>query len=764
MTSFIGRRREIEEARARLQQSRLVSLLGAGGVGKTRLAEELAVRSARAFRDSVRWIDLAPVRDPGALPSTAAAALGVTDQSSRAVMDKVIDHLQSRHLLIVLDNCEHLLSAASEFVGTVLASAPEVRILTTSREPLGIAGEFTYLLPPLSTPGDIEGCRAADIAPFESVSLLVERAQGVVADFRLTDANAPAIAQLCNQLDGIPLAIELAAARMRSLSASQLVERLDQRFALLTGGDRAALPRQQTLRALIDWSYELCSDTERLLWSRLAVFPGSFDLDAAEAISGFGALSDSPVIDVLDRLVGKCLVTVDRSTERLRYSQLMTVREYGHELLELSGERDEMYRRHLEHYSERARRSSLDWCGPGQSATLAGLRIDHPNLVAALDWALHDDSQRAAAAELAVALRYHWIAGGNLSDGRIRLERILQRLTEPTRERGDVLWVTAWTALIQGDRDAAREHLDECTAIATALGDERLRAHADHWAGIHAVFSGRPADAILLFRDAIAVHRAVGDTASALTASFELGMAQTYDGRLDDALETCRDVIAVADRHGEKWNKAYALWVSSVAYFHLGRADDAVDAAQQALRIQRDFKDKICTALSIEVLSWVATSSGDANAAATLCGAAKGVWHRLGTSVAAFGPQITDDSQSSERDAARMVGPGEFAQLATPAIRLTIEQAVDLALGTRTEDAAAPVAEASPLTKREQEIAELLAQGLSNRQIAERLVISRRTVDGHVEHIFDKLAVSSRTQVAAWVAARAHPPAVETGR
>ncbi|MFF2028389.1 LuxR C-terminal-related transcriptional regulator, partial [Streptomyces sp. NPDC058171] len=240
--------------------------------------------------------------------------------------------------------------------------------------------------------------------------------------------------------------------------------------------------------------------------------------------------------------------------------------------------------------------------------------------------------------------------------------------------------------------------------------------------------------------------------------------AQTYDGRLDDALETCRDVIAVADRHGEKWNKAYALWVSSVAYFHLGRADDAVDAAQQALRIQRDFKDKICTALSIEVLSWVATSSGDANAAATLCGAAKGVWHRLGTSVAAFGPQITDDSQSSERDAARMVGPGEFAQLATPAVRLTIEQAVDLALGTRTEDAAAPVAEASPLTKREQEIAELLAQGLSNRQIAERLVISRRTVDGHVEHIFDKLAVSSRTQVAAWVAARAHPPAVETGR
>ncbi|MCQ4119692.1 tetratricopeptide repeat protein [Rhodococcus sp. FXJ9.536] len=214
-----------------------------------------------------------------------------------------------------------------------------------------------------------------------------------------------------------------------------------------------------------------------------------------------------------------------------------------------------------------------------------------------------------------------------------------------------MLWVTAWTALIQGDRDAALEHLDECTTIATALGDDRLRAHADHWRGIHAVFSGDPADSIRLFHDAIAVHRSVGDTASMLTASFELGMAQTYDGRLDDALRTCHEVITLSDTHGEKWNKAYALWVSSVAYFHLGRSGDAVEAAQQALRIQRDFKDKICTALSIEVLSWVATSSGDANAAATLSGAAKGVWHRLGTSVAAFGPHVTEDSLTSEREA-----------------------------------------------------------------------------------------------------------------
>lgn len=753
LTSFVGRRRELDAARACLQQARLVSLVGPGGVGKTRLAEELAVRSARAFRDSVRWIDLAAVRDPDTVPSAAAAALGVTDQSNRPVLDKLAEHTRNRHMLIVVDNCEHLLSAVIALVTSLLAAAPEIRVVTTSREPLGIAGEQTYLLPPLGTPPPGTGYRAVDIAPFEAVTLLVERAHNTVSDFELTDANADAIAQLCRSLDGIPLAVELAASRLRSLSPSQLVERIDRRFALLTGGNRSALPRQQTLRALIDWSYDLCSEDERLLWARLSVFPGSFDLEAAEAVCGFGVLPVDGIVDLLDRLVAKSLVGTDRATEDLRYTQLMTVREYGAELAETSGETADLYRRHRDHYAARAARSAQDWCGSTQREILTNLRIDHPNHIAALDWSLREESSSPTTAEFAVALRYHWIAGGNLADGRTRLERILQHVTDPVRARGDALWVAAWIALIQGDHDAAERHLTECRSLAVTLGDNHLGAHADHWTALHLLFRGRTTEAIGLYESAIAVLRSHEDTAAVLTASFQLAMAQIYDGRADDALATCKTVLDLSERYGENWNRAYSLWVSSLVHLHQGAPGAGVDAARAALRIQRSYKDKICTALSIEVLAWTCAGS-DPRMSARLFGAADAVWTRLGTDISAFGPHVTDDSRTARQRAVDALGEAEFGKLASAYAGTTIDEAVVFALGEAAAEATAPTS-VSPLTKRELEIAALIAEGLSNRAVAEHLVISPRTVDGHVERILAKLGFGSRTQIAAWVAARA---------
>ncbi len=751
MTSFIGRRREIDEARSRLQQSRLVTLVGPGGVGKTRLAEEVAARSSRAFRDATRWIDLASIRDRDALPAAAAAALGVTDQSSRAVLEKIRDHLRSRNLMIILDNCEHLLDAAAEFVAEVLEDDPEIRVLATSRERLGVAGEIIFELPPLSTPSTSDGQRAADLAIFESVALLVDRAQAVVSGFDLDDSNAPAIAQLCIQLDGIPLAIELAAVRLRSLSPEQLVQRLDDRFSLLTVGNRTDVPRQQTLRALIDWSYDLCSHAERTLWARLSVFPGGFDLEAAEDVCGDPDASTYQVLDVLDQLVAKSLVGVDRSGTTPRFSQLMTVREYGHELLAKSGEQEAIYRKHRDHYLDRSERYARDWFSPRQSELLAQWRTDHPNLIAALDWSLRVRDVDEAA-RLAVALRYHWIAGGNLADGRIRLERLLDRLDDAGLARGNVLWVTAWTALIQGDREVAQKHLDECAYIAQRLGDRRLRAHHDHWAGVHALFSGQTADAIRLYNNAIPVHSEFDDPAAALTAQFQLAMAQTYDGQLDGALATSAEVVAVADQHGERWNKTYAVWVASIAHYHRGEMEAAAASARQALSMQRDFKDKICTALSIELLAWVAEADKDYRRSAQLFGAARAVWHRLGTSVSAFGPDIAADSVAVAHRLESSLGAATLGELITASNLMTIEQAVDIALEAATSPSASVRQDVShPLTRREREVAELIAQGLSNRVIADKLVLSRRTVDGHVERILNKLGVNSRTQVVAWL-------------
>jgi predicted ATPase len=448
LTSFVGRRRELAEARRRMAESRLVTVTGPGGVGKTRLALELAERVGKAFRDGVWVVELATVEEGAAIASAVAAALAVADQSARPAGDKLLDHLHDRQLLLVLDNCEHLLAPVARLVADLLAAAPGLRVLATSREPLGLVGEQVYTLPPLTTPDPARKHPPAGIVQFEAVQLLIDRARANVPDFAVTAENVEAVVQLCTRLDGIPLAIELAATRLRTLSVSQVRDRLDRRFQLLTGGDRAALPRQQTLRALIDWSYELCSEPERLLWSRLAAFPGGFDLDAAEAVCGFGDLDREDVVDVLDRLVAKSLVVTERSGETVRYGQLMTIRQYAAERLAGTGELPQLKRRQRDHYRGRAVAMVELWCGPGQADALRAMHRDHANLISVLEWSASTRGEERAGAELAALLRYHWIAGGHLADGRHWLQQLLARLGTPSPERGTALWVAAWVALI----------------------------------------------------------------------------------------------------------------------------------------------------------------------------------------------------------------------------------------------------------------------------------------------------------------------------
>jgi predicted ATPase/DNA-binding CsgD family transcriptional regulator len=756
MTSFVGRRRELSEAKLRMTESRLLTLTGPGGVGKTRLAFELADRSRKAFRDGVCAIELASLEDGSSVASTVLSVLSVPDQSNRPALEKLVEYLRDRQLLIVLDNCEHLLPAIAALAAVLLRAAPGLRILATSREPMGIAGERMCLIPPLTTPSPLESHPAAGLEQFEAVNLLIDRARSIVPDFAVTDENSDAVVQLCNQLDGMPLAIELAATRLRALSMTQIVERLDRRFQLLTGGDRTGLPRQQTLRALIDWSCELCTPAEQLLWARLSVFPGSFDLESAENVCGFGDLDPLQIVDLIDRLVAKSIIFTERSGEQVRYGQLMTVREYGAELLSRGDGYAVLKRRQRNHYLQRAGDMVARWCGPGQAQALSAMRYDHANLLSALEWSVNTSGELRPAAELASLLRYHWIAGGFLSDGRRWLDRILEQPDEPNPERGAALWVGAWVGLIQGDREAAAGYLNECHATAAALGDPALEAHASHWCALHHLFCGNLSEAVDLYESAIATHKEAGDTASALTALFQLAMAQTYSGDLNTALNTCRESLELSSRHGERWTHAYSLWISALCRWQLGEMAQARKSAIEALEIQQDFKDSICAALTIELLSWIAASESQFDSAAELADAATAVWTGLGTTVDAFGPHLRADSVRSAEAVRNHLGAHRMAEISAQQPSMTKDAAIAKALGV-TAPARKQAAVKSPLTMREREIAALVAEGLSNRAIAQSLVISPRTVDGHVEHILTKLGFVSRAQIASWAALQTVP-------
>lgn len=760
MTSFVGRGRELEAARRRMGESRLVTFVGAGGVGKTRLAVEVAAGARRAFRDGVWMVDLSSLSDASRIAQVVLSALDVRDQSARPAEEQLADHVRERQVLILLDNCEHLLDGCATLVARLVSESPGLRVLATSREALCIDGEHLFEVPPLAVP-DIErpAPPLSELAGFDSVVLLVERARAVRPEFALTAENRGAVVQLCARLDGMPLALELAATRLRSRSVSDVLERLDDRFDFLTGGSRAAMPRQQTLRALIDWSHGLCSREEQTLWARLSVFPGSFDRAAVEGVCAGGGLPAEVVMDVVDHLVAKSIVAADRDGERVRYRMLVTMREYGAERLAALGATEALRRRHRDHYLARAQRMVEAWCGPGQAAALADMRDDHPNLRAALEWSLADPAELQTAAVLAAALRYHWIVGGLLGEGRRWLDQILELEQEPTAERGAALWVAAWVSLVQGDEPAGRRRLAACAELAGQLDDPFLAAHAAHWAALAALFRGEVAVAVASFEPAVAGHERSGDRSALLTALFQQPIALAYAGETAPARETARRAIALSDEHGERWARAYALWATGIVLWRERDLDGADGSAREALIATREFDDGICAGLAIELLAWVSAARRQFAAAARLFGAARAVWREFGTAMSAFGPDMHADSASAENETRTALGVGRFAVLAGEAARLDVDGAIAFALepARRPGTGAAVSGDAggSPLSRREREVAVLIAQGMSNRAIAQTLVLSPRTVDRHVERILAKLAFTSRTQVAAWVASRA---------
>ena len=730
LTSFVGRRSEIAGIRRLLGSARLLTLTGVGGLGKTRLALEAARASKKAFADGVWLVDLTPVRDPSAVAGAAAAAIGLPQAGGRTVLEQLAGHLAGRRVLLVLDNCEHLADACAHLAQALLSAVPELRILATSRHALGILGEHLFTVPPL--------------AQDEAVELLRDRAAAVRPGFEVTESNAAALIRLCSELDGLPLAIELAASRLRTLNVEQVAERLEDRFALLTGGSRAARPRQRTLRAAIEWSYELCTPAERLLWNRLSVFTGGFALDTVEEACTGEGIATHEVLDLLDRLVAQSVVLPTEAEGLPRYGMLETIRQYGLEQLAQSGDEERLRLRHRDFHLNLAERIAVGWCGPEQQESLARLRAEHANLLVALS---SGDAQVTLA--LAAALRFHWCAGGFLGEGRQQLDRALTAAPEPTPARAWALGAAAWVALLQGDADVADRWLDEAGALGRLLDEPVLRAYVKSLRGISAQFQGRLEEAVALQEAAAAAHSALDEGPGIILALFHLTLLRN---RLGDphAGRPARQALAYAEAHGERWGRARALWALGYEAWVRGDREAGEVLARAALEVQQGFNDYFGAALMLELLAWTTAAGGDHAQAARLLGAVRSLCQDIGTNIRAFGRQLAKDHALCEEAVEAAVGRAAYEQaLAEGGRHDTPADAIAYAQDTGLE-LAVPVTAPCPLTQREREVAELVARGMTNRQIAATLTLSPRTVERHIENLLAKLEFGCRAQIAAW--------------
>ena len=540
-TSFIGRERECAELRALLLKSRLVTLLGMGGLGKTRLSLQVASEIVGQFPDGVWFLDLAPIRDPALVVGEAAQVLGVREEPGRSPLQTVCAHLKPLRVLLVVDNCEQVVGACAELASAILKTAPGVRLIASSREALRVPGEQTYPILPLPVPA--RGHSVQQLAAMTAVRLFVERAQQHKPGFELNEREAPAVAELVARLEGIPLALELAAARVRSLTVADINLRLGDRYRLLTGGSRVLQERQQTLRALVDWSYDILGESEQLLLQRLSVFRGGFTLEAAEQVCGFEPLDSLDVLDLLGSLVEKSLVMLDERGAEPRYRMLETIGDYAREKLQQAGSTAAAAARHCQHFFAFAKSTNNGLRGPEQALWVLRMETEFDNVRAALALALAGGVDVFIAVKIAVAMQGFWTLRGYLSEGRaaVRAALALPAVQASPMAQAHALYVGAALAASQSDYAEAEDMLQTCLALRRQLGDSADIAATLSTLALARFGRGDTAGALAGEQEALPLFRACGHRVGEAVALLHLGQ---FHNRADDGDAACSHLQA----------------------------------------------------------------------------------------------------------------------------------------------------------------------------------------------------------------------------
>jgi predicted ATPase/class 3 adenylate cyclase len=721
LTSFIGREREMTEAAKRLASARLLTLIGPGGTGKTRLSIQLGTQMLPNFTDGVWFIELAPLADPELILQTVASALGVRAQVGMPLMNIVTDYLRGKNLLLVFDNCEHLVEASAQLADEFLHNAPSIKIIASSREALGIAGETVYRVPSLGLPKQAPASREAALG-FESVQLFVERASAANPKFQLTDENASHIAQICSRLDGIPLALELAASRVSAFTPEQIAKRLDDRFRLLTGGSRTALPRQQTLRALIDWSYDILSQPECLLLRRLSVFAGGWVFEAAEAM-----FNDMDVLELLPQLVNKSLVTMDDEGDEPRYRLLETVRQYARDKLMESGEAEQMRNRHLDYFVQLTENAEQELLEGSALRWIIRLEAESDNLRAAFEWGM--ETNVTAVLMMAHSLQYFWYRRGYETEGRKWIAQALEQIQglpavegEASRQRM-LVTAKAWQAISflatsQGDFSNATTASRKCEELARQLGDKRLLATVLAFGASSKMMSGDHTYADTVVEEVFSIARESNDPFALSVAHgmigldmllksqdtktanehvskglallkntphhfwqtmmlFGLGMAARFQGRFDEARERFGPLLDIFHEMGDQHRTN--MIHSECAHMQRleGHHDKAESMYRETILEWQRLGHRAAVANQLECFAFIAKAHEQPERAIKLLGAAERLREIIKIDMSDM-ERVEYDREVADLKA--NIGEKEFTLLWAEGRSMTMEQAIELAL------------------------------------------------------------------------------------